>query len=111
MKVGTDYLAIITGSDFFQHSSKSYLLFTKYYHFKVSSIRSGVGELNEFAHLPTEEVNILKVDVSIGSQETPEVIPPPGIPLERQKCLDEQIRECFVSQSMLTSHSTILINS
>ena len=40
----------------------------------------------------TEEVNILKTDVSIDLQELPEVIPPPGIPLERQKYLYEQIR-------------------
>ena len=37
-----------------------------------------------------EEVNILKTDVSIDLQELPEVIPPPGIPPERQKYLYEQ---------------------
>ena len=40
----------------------------------------------------TEEVNILKTDVSIDLQEMPEVIPPPGIPPEKQKNLYEQIR-------------------
>ena len=40
----------------------------------------------------TEEVNILKTDVSIDLQELPEVIPPLGIPPERQKYLYEQIR-------------------
>ena len=40
----------------------------------------------------TEEVNILKTDVLIDLQELPEVIPPPGIPPERQKYLYQQIR-------------------
>ena len=38
----------------------------------------------------TEEVNILKTEVSIDLQEFPEVIPPPGIPPERQKYLYKQ---------------------
>ena len=40
----------------------------------------------------TEEVNILKTDVSIDLQEWSEVIPPPGIPPEWQKYLYEQIK-------------------
>ena len=47
---------------------------------------------NEFVQSSTEEVNILKTDVSIDLQELPEVIPPPGIPPERQKYLYKQIR-------------------
>ena len=42
----------------------------------------------------TEEVNSLKTDVSIDLQELPEVIPPPGIPPERQKYLYEQRLFC-----------------
>ena len=39
-----------------------------------------------------EKVDIKKPGVSISVQEMPEVIPPPGIPMERQKYLYEQIR-------------------
>ena len=43
-------------------------------------------------HSSTEQVNIMKTDMSIDLQEMPQVIPPPGIPPERQKYLYEQIR-------------------
>ena len=65
---------------------------TKYHHFKVSHDNLGVVELHEFAHSSMEKVDIQKLGISIGSQEMPEVIPPPGIPIERQKYLYEQIR-------------------
>ena len=65
---------------------------TKYHHFKFSSSKPGDIELNEFVHSSTEQVNIMKTDMSIDLQEMPQVIPPPGIPPERQKYLYEQIR-------------------
>ena len=65
---------------------------TKYHHFKISRNNLGVVELHEFAHSPMEVVDIRKTDTFIGLQEMPEVIPPPGIPIDRQKYLYEQIR-------------------
>ena len=73
---------------------------TKYHHFKLPSSKPGVVELNEFVQSSTAEVNILKTDVSIDLQEMPEVIPPPGIPPERQKYLYKQERS--FSHSMQT---------
>lgn len=71
---------------------KTILSITNYHHFKHSSSKPGVVELNGFVQSSTEEVNILKTDVSIDLQEMPKVIPPPGIPPERQKYLYKQIR-------------------
>ena len=65
---------------------------TKYHHFEVSRDHFGVVELHEFTHSSMEKVDIKKPGVSISVQEMPEVIPPPGIPMERQKYLYEQIR-------------------
>ena len=65
---------------------------TKYHHFEVSRDHLGVVELHEFTHSSMEKVDIKKPGVSISVQEMPEVIPPPGIPMERQKYLYEQIR-------------------
>ena len=65
---------------------------TKYHHFKVSHDNLGVVELHAFAHSSVETVDIQKTGISINLQEMPEVIPPPGIPIERQKYLYEQIR-------------------
>lgn len=65
---------------------------TKYHHFKVSCDNLGVVVCNEFAHSSTETVDIKKIGVSISVQEMPQVIPPPGIPVDRQKYLYEQIR-------------------
>ena len=65
---------------------------TKYHHFKFSSSKPGDIELNEFVHSSTEQVNIMKTNMSIDLQEMPQVIPPPGIPPERQKYLYEQTR-------------------
>ena len=63
----------------------------KYHHFKVSLDNLGVVVCNEFTHSSTETVDLKKIGVSI-VQEIPEVIPPPGIPIDRQKYLYEQIR-------------------
>ena len=65
---------------------------TKYHHFKVSCHNLGVVELKEFTHSSMEIVDIKKPGISIDLQEMPEVILPPGIPIDRQKYLYEQIR-------------------
>lgn len=65
---------------------------TKYHHFKVSQEKLGIVELHEFAHSSMETVDIQKPGISIDLQKMPEVIPPPGIPIERQKYLYDQIR-------------------
>ena len=49
-------------------------------------------ELQEFAHSSVETVDIWKPGISTDLQEMPEAIPPPGIPMERQKYLYKQIR-------------------
>ena len=57
----------------------------------VPRTRGNKGKLpKHLMQSSTEEVNILKTDVSINLQELPEVIPTPGIPPERQKYLYEQ---------------------
>ena len=43
-------------------------------------------------------MNILKTEVSIDLQEMPKVIPPPGIPPERQRYLYKQIRTFYETE-------------
>ena len=67
----------------------------RFEHSNAIEIRNGImfdfyPGLPHLMRSTTEEVNILKTDVSIDLQELPEVIPPPGIPPERQKYLYEQ---------------------
>lgn len=71
---------------------KTIPLITKYHHFKVSHDNLGVVEIYEFSNSSKETVDIRKPNVSIGLQERPEEISPPGINIERQKYLYEQIR-------------------
>ena len=65
---------------------------TKYHHFTLSCDKLGIVQLNEYPHSSTEEVDIQKTGVSITLQDMPEIIPPPGIPMDRQVYLYEQIR-------------------
>ena len=67
----------------------------RFEHSNAIEIRNGImfdfyPGLPHLMRSTTEEVNILKTDVSIDLQELPEVIPTPGIPPERQKYLYEQ---------------------
>ena len=70
---------------------KTIPLITKYHHFCIRSENPGVVELKEFVNSPTVLVNISKPGSDICSTDMPETINPPGIPLDRQKYLFEQI--------------------
>ena len=71
---------------------KAIPLITKYHHFHVSSKNPGTVELKEFSNSSRVMVDILKAGAEVNQLEMPQRIPPPGISLERQNYLFEQIR-------------------
>ena len=64
----------------------------KYQHFHVSSKNPGVVELEELAVLERTAVDIRKAGMEIDPSQMPTLITSPGLSLERQTYLYEQIR-------------------
>jgi len=84
----------------------------KYQHFYVSSKNPGIIELKEFADSDKTIVDIRKTGVDIDPLQMPEVIIPPGLSLDRQTYLYEQIREfCEPEYADITCPKPILPRS
>ena len=66
---------------------------TTYYHFRCKSDHPGVVFVREFADSEEKEVSILKPSVRVDRDALPSQMTPPGLSLDRQWYLYEQIRQ------------------
>ena len=66
---------------------------TSYYHFRCKSDCSGVVFVREFADSEEKEVPVLKHNITVDREALPSQITPPGLSLDRQWYLYEQIRK------------------